>query len=158
MAPTTPYTPQLEGQDPIAAMRASVRRFEKLLSWTPEQLERPYAPGKWTARQVLVHLAQTEIALGSRARFALSTPDYTSQGFDQDAWFPHDAGLGAHDAVRVLLALIPMNASMYAGLSQPQRETPFTHPEYGPLTVEWILYQQAGHHIHHLKQLESMTS
>ena len=31
--------------------------------------DRPYAPGKWTARQVLIHLAQTELALGTRTRF-----------------------------------------------------------------------------------------
>jgi hypothetical protein len=156
MVPNTPYSHHLDGRDPVAAMRDSVTRFEKLLSWTPEQLERPYAPGKWSARQVLAHLAQTEIALGGRARYALSTPHYASQNFDQDAWFPFDAALPAHDALRMLIATIPMNAAMYGGLSDAQRETPFTHPEYGALTVNWILYQQAGHHVHHLKQIEAI--
>lgn len=157
MAPNTPYTHHLDGRDPVVAMRDSVTRFEKLLSWTPAQLERPYAPGKWTARQVLAHLAQTEIALGGRARYALSTPNYASQNFDQDAWFQFDAALPGHDALRMLIATIPMNAAMYGALSAAQRATPFTHPEYGALSVDWILYQQAGHHIHHLKQIEAIT-
>jgi hypothetical protein len=156
MIPNTPYSHHLDGRDPVVAMRDSVKRFERLLSWTPAQMERVYAPGKWTARQVLAHLAQAEIALGGRARYALSTPNYASQNFDQDAWFPFDAALPAHDALRMLIAAISMNAAMYGGLSEEQRATPFTHPEYGALSVNWILYQQAGHHIHHLKQIEGI--
>ena len=27
------------------------------------------------------------------------------------------------------------------------------HPEYGSITVDWIIYTLAGHQIHHLNQL-----
>jgi hypothetical protein len=33
------------------------------------------------------------------------------------------------------------------------RKRPFTHPEYGELTPDWVAAQLAGHDIHHLKQL-----
>jgi hypothetical protein len=40
----------------------------------------------WSARQILTHLAQTEIALSTRARMALTTPSDVAQSFDQDTW------------------------------------------------------------------------
>jgi hypothetical protein len=43
-------------------------------------------------------------------------------------------------------------------LSAADRATPFSHPEYGALTIDWIIHQMAGHGIHHLKQLESIAS
>jgi DinB superfamily len=156
MAPDTPYTPQLEGQDPLVAMRSSVARFETLSARPAGTFDRPYAPEKWTGRQILVHLAQTELALGNRARLALSTPNYTCHSFTQDAWLPLDSSLDAKTALRALTALIMMNLAMYERLTDAQRQTPFGHPEYGSLTVDWVLYQQAGHHIHHLKQLAAM--
>ena len=78
--------------EPVAAMRRNADRVRALVgSWTPEQFERTYAPGKWTARQILTHLAHTEMALGTRARMALSTPNYTAQPFDQDRWVARES-------------------------------------------------------------------
>ena len=41
----------------------------------------------------MTHLAQTELALGVRARMALATPTYTAQAFDQDAWIGRETRL-----------------------------------------------------------------
>src|SRR2546421_8955764 len=93
MPPTTPYTKHLGDREPIASMRETSERIRSLTSgWSPQQFERTYAPGKWTARQILIHLAQTELALGTRARMALTTPNYVAQPFDQDAWMKLEAG------------------------------------------------------------------
>src|SRR5437867_3210564 len=97
--PTTPYTTQLAGRDPLVAMRKSADRIDRLTStWTSEEFERTYAPGKWTARQLLTHLAQTELALGTRVRMALVTPGYVAQPFSQDAWMAQEGPLGGRDA------------------------------------------------------------
>ena len=157
MAPTTPYTPQLAGRDPLDAMADSASQFEQVTrAWTPPDYERTMGPGKWSARLVLIHLAQSEIAFGSRARLALTTPDYASQNFDQDAWLAFDEGMSGPDATLALIALMHMNLAMYRRLTAEQRETPFSHPAYGALTVDWIIHQQAGHHIHHLRQLQEL--
>jgi hypothetical protein len=153
---TTPYSSHLEDREPLPVMSDSIARFERFASWTDAQFGRPWAPGKWTARQILIHLAETEIALGSRARFALTTPDYTAQPFDQAKWIETDDGLSGQEAVRALTTLMRMNHKMYSRLSDVQREITIAHPEYGAISVDWILHQQAGHHVHHLKQLEAL--
>jgi hypothetical protein len=156
VTPTTPYSPHLEGRDPLAVMADSIARFERFASWADAQFDRPWAPGKWTARQILIHLAETEIALGSRARFALTTPNYTAQPFDQAKWIETDEGMTGQDALRALTTLMRMNHQMYSRLSSAQREIRFAHAEYGAISVDWILHQQAGHHVHHLKQLDAI--
>ena len=37
-----------------------------------DRVEKSYAPGKWSVPRLLVRLAQAELALGTRVRFALS--------------------------------------------------------------------------------------
>ena len=149
-----PYAADLGDREPLEALGDTPGRIRELVQcWTEEQFERRYAPGKWTARQVLIHLAQTELALTTRARFALSEPAYAAQSFSQDAWMPIDEGASANTALDAYTALRKMNLAMWKSLSAEQRERAFTHPEYGRLTVWWIAAQLAGHDIHHFKQL-----
>jgi len=158
MAPKTPYTDDLAGRDPIEAMRETFPRFRSLLSgWSPDDFERTYAPGKWSARLVLIHLAQMEIALGTRARLALTTPGYVAQPFDQDKWMAREGTLGAREALDALLAAGAMNAAFFASLSAADRAIEFKHPEYGAISIDWLVHQMAGHQIHHLRQLERIV-
>jgi hypothetical protein len=159
MPPTTPYTADLDNREPVSAMRDTLARIRALVgAWRPDQFERTYAPGKWTARQILTHLAQAEIALGYRARMALTVPGYVSQSFDQDKWMARESTTTGHDALDAFLGTAAMNTALFAVLTDTDRATTLTHPEYGPLTVDWIVHQMAGHHIHHLKQLEIIAA
>jgi hypothetical protein len=154
MIPATPYTPELEGKDPLVSMRETIGAIVALAgSWTDAQFERPYAPGKWSCREVLIHLAQTEIALGTRARMALTTAGFAAQSFDQDAWLARERTMSGAAAVALFEAIARANLALYSSLTEAERQIGLTHNEYGPLTVDWIIYQQAGHQVHHLKQL-----
>jgi hypothetical protein len=157
MAPQTPYSSELGDREPVAALRETAERIRVLAgSWTPDRFDRSYAPGKWSARQILTHLAHTELALGTRARMALSTPNYTAQPFDQDLWMHREPAYGGREALDAFVALARMNAALFASLSAADRATPLAHPEYGALTVDWIVHQLAGHQVHHLRQLEQL--
>ncbi len=154
MAPQTPYSPHLDGRDPLLVIRETIPAISNAVAgWTEEQFERPVAPGKWTARQVLIHLAQTELALGTRSRMALTRPGFVASSFDQDKWLARELGISGPDAVNVFVALATLNLALYASLTPADREIPLTHDEYGPMTVDWIIHQEAGHQVHHLEQL-----
>ena len=154
MVPNTPYSHHLDGRDPLEVMRETIKGYPNLVAgWTAEQWETPTGPGKWTARQVMIHLAQTELALGTRARMALTTENFQAQSFDQDKWLARELGISGPDAVNVFVVLASMNLALYASLTDAERETTLNHNEYGPMTVNWVIYQEAGHQVHHLKQL-----
>lgn len=159
MAPNTPYTPDLEGRDPVVAIRETVAAVAQLVaSFSPEQFEQPYAPGKWSARQILVHLAHSELALGTRVRMALTTPNYVAQPFNQDRWLAREAGVSGSDAAGAFVALAAFNADFYETLTAADRQTAIAHPEYGSITIDWVIHQQAGHQVHHLRQLQGVTA
>jgi hypothetical protein len=49
-------------------------------------LERRYAPGKWSVRELLHHLCDAETVLFDRIRRVISEPRPVIWAFDQDAW------------------------------------------------------------------------
>jgi hypothetical protein len=158
MPPVTPYTTDLAGRDPIEAIGDTVARIEAMTAtWTPAEFERTLAPGKWSARQILTHLAHSEIAFGTRTRMVLTTRDYTAQSFDQDLWMQRESELNGRAAAHAYLSTSRMNLAFFEGLSEADLSTSFSHPEHGSLTVNWIVHQTAGHQIHHLKQLEEIN-
>ena len=155
--PTTTYSAVLGDREPLATMRESVARIQTLAApWGAAEFERPSASGTWTARQILVHLAQTELVLGHRARMALTTPGYTAQKFDQDGWMALDHAVSGPDAVAALAALSQMNVACFTALPDAQRDIAMAHPQYGTITVEWVIHMIAGHQLHHLRQLEAL--
>jgi hypothetical protein len=140
-------------------MRENAERIQALVgSWTPARFDRTYAPGKWSARQILTHLAHTELALGTRARMALTIPDYAAQSFDQDRWIGREGIVSGRDALDVFLALSRFNRSLFESLSETDRQIAMTHPEYGAISVDWIIHLLPGHQLHHLQQLERIAA
>jgi hypothetical protein len=154
-----PYADDLGSLDALTALAETPERIRALVEgWSVTQWEQRYAPGKWTARQVIVHLAQTELALTARVRFAASQDGYVAQPIAQDDWLPLDDHADARTALDAYSALRKLNVIMFGNMTPVQRTRSFTHPEYGQLTPEWVAAQLAGHDLHHLKQLQSITS
>jgi hypothetical protein len=161
MNPTTiapnPYAPDLGDRDPVHSLRETPDRYAALLSgWTPEQFERPYAPGKWTARQVLIHLAQAELMIQPRVRLALTSPDYVVQPFEQDDLVALEPSVDARTALATYRALRQFALPLFESLTPAQLAVTCRHPHMGALDVQWFLVMLAGHELRHLAQLEAM--
>jgi uncharacterized damage-inducible protein DinB len=155
MVPPNPYANDLGDADPLTSLSETPGRIRALVEgWPAERWERSYAPGKWSARRIVAHLAQAELALTTRVRFAASQEGYQAQPFSQDDWIPLDDHADARTALNAYLALRELNIAMFRHLTAQQRQRPFKHPEYGELTPEWVMAQMAGHDIHHFRQLQ----
>jgi hypothetical protein len=156
MAVANPYGDDLGARRPLDALAETPLRIRQVVErWTDADFEGSYAPGKWSFRQVLIHLAQTELALPARARLALSQEGYVAQPFSQDDWMAIDNKASARTALEAYVSLRQFNLAMWRSLTPEQIDRPFRHPEYGDLTVGWIMAQMAGHDIHHLKQFQT---
>jgi hypothetical protein len=150
-----PYAEPLGNRDPLTALGETPEQIRALAEhWSEAQWNSSYAPGKWTARQIVLHLAQTEMALTTRVRYAISEEGYRAQPFSQDAWMAADGQADGPTALAAYLALRRLNVLMFRNLSPEQRARTFQHPEYGDLTPAWVMAQLAGHDLHHLAQLQ----
>jgi len=153
-----PYASDLGSTDPLKALADTPNKIRKVVEkWSARQWERSYAPGKWSARRILIHLAQAELALTTRVRFGASQKGYVAQSFDQDAWLMLDDHADGPTALDAYTALRRLNLAMFKGMTPAQRKRTFTHPEFGKLTPQWVAAQLAGHDIHHLKQIASVS-
>lgn len=156
---SNPYGKYIQGRDPLRSLEETPRRIAELArSWPAATFARSYAPGKWSAAQLLVHLAQAEIVLATRLRFALAEEGVRIQSFDQDAWM---AAEPAADGLAALAAYVNVRAltlMLYRSLSAQQRARTATHPDFGAISVEWMMEWLAGHELNHLPQFETIAA
>ncbi|MBM3749679.1 MAG: DinB family protein [Acidimicrobiia bacterium] len=152
----TPYAQYVDGRDPVDVLTETLTRYRVVFANTPqEKWQTPWAPGKWTRHQVLIHVAQWELIFSTRVRMALAIPEYVVQPMDQDPLLDIEAPFvdvatasAAFDAVR------SMNIALIRGLSPETRATVVTHPERGRIDVNDLIVTLAGHAVHHLNQIE----
>jgi hypothetical protein len=152
-----PYAPDLGARDPVASLAETPARYRALVQgWTPAQYERPYAPGKWTARQVLIHLAQAELMVQPRIRLALTSPGYVVQPFEQDDVLALEPDVDATAALDMYASLRRFALPFFHSLTPEQLAVRCAHPQMGTLDVRWFLVMLAGHELRHLRQLEQL--
>ena len=126
VATKNPYGDDLGSLNPLKALADTPKKIQRLAGkWNKRQWERSYAPGKWSARRVMIHLAQMELALTTRVRFALAQDGYVAQPVDQDAWLPADDRADGATALEAYLALRRLNLALFKGLTPTLRKRTF---------------------------------
>ena len=151
-----PYSSQLGNQDPIRVLSTTAIRIQEMLvSFGDGGVNQPLAPGKWSPREVVTHLADCEIAHSFRYRQALAEDNPVAQPWDQDKWAKNYAAYDAQQAMRAFVALREWNVALIRSLTAEQMEREVKHPERGDLTVRELIETAAGHDINHLRQLEA---
>lgn len=133
-----------EGERAIAMLRAIPH----------ERASHRYEPGKWTIREVVAHLADSERVFTYRAlRFGRSDATPLA-GFDQELWLPH-----AHAEERRLTDLIDeLRVVRAASLHLFRSFAPEDWARRGTasgveITVRALAWVVAGHELHHRKVL-----
>jgi hypothetical protein len=124
----------------------------------PDGQEKTYAPGKWSAREIVCHLADCEFAFGFRLRQTLAEPNHIIQPFDQELWGRRYSSLDGGVALSAFVASRAWNWALLNTLSPDDFDTPATHPERGLMTFRTIVETMGGHDLNHLKQLETVAS
>jgi CO/xanthine dehydrogenase FAD-binding subunit len=153
-----PYASHLGDRDPLSVIAASPLLLAAQLDRLgPDGIERPYAPGKWNTRQILCHLADTELVFAFRLRQTLAEDHHVVQPMDQDKWAANYDAFGARAAFEVFTAVRKWNLALLAVIPPALMSKPVTHPERGPMTFQVLVETMAGHDLNHLKQLESIA-
>ncbi len=154
-----PYARQLGDRDALEVIAATPRRLETLATALgPKGMERARAPGKWTAREILCHLADCEIAFAFRLRQTLAEDHHVMQPFDQDLWARSYAAYDAAAALAAFTALRAWNVALIRALPPAALTKRVNHPERGEMTFKVILETMGGHDINHLRQLDETAA
>jgi DinB family protein len=152
---SSPYAQHVGDRDPVEVLRSSLDGYQEVVDrLTAEMWQRPWAPSKWTAEQIMVHVAQWEMILGIRLRCGVAAPNYLIQPIDQDEIMRREsAAVDGSTAYAAFDGSRRMNLAFAESLSAADRQHRLRHPEQGEIDVEYLLVTMAGHAEHHLKQL-----
>ena len=153
------YRAALGDDDPLFAMAEAPERLRKLLKGlSEEQLAQTPAPGKWSIKQIVAHLADGEVILGSRYRFAAAHDRPAIAGYDQDL-FVEKLGV-ENTTTEELLADFELARAVNLGLLQRLPEGALErvgiHAERGEESIAKMVAMYAGHDRVHLEQIETI--
>lgn len=158
MSKLNPYADFLDGR-PIEAILAATP--EAIRSMLPEIGEsndetRP-APGKWSAAEIVCHLADCELVFGFRLRQTLAEDGPTIQPFDQDKWAEQYSGVAAAQALDAFTGLRAWNLQLMQAALPAAAGRTMIHPERGAMTFQKVVETMAGHDLNHLAQLKRLA-
>jgi hypothetical protein len=161
MSQQNPYDKFLDGRPLDAILGGSAGSIASLLEAIgPANVSKPPAPGKWSASEILAHLADCEIAFGFRLRQTLAEDDHTVQPFDQDKWAAASnySAIGAEQALATFTALRNWNLQLIQHALPAAANRRVSHPERGAMTFQTIVETMAGHDLNHLAQLARIAA
>ena len=151
----------LGDNDPVAVLEKMPADLQRFFTTVPaEILTRPEAPGKWSIRDVMQHLADSELVCGFRLRMVLAHDRPGLTGYDQDLWasrLGYDE-VDARDAFEQFAALRRGNLRLWRGLTPADLARVGLHGERGEESLEHMRQLYAAHDLLHLKQLERIRA
>jgi hypothetical protein len=158
MSQLNPYESFLDGR-PVDTILASTADAiaECLKAIGPSRINLPPAPGKWSAAEIVCHLADCEIVFGFRFRQTLAEDGPTIQPFDQDKWAARYSGVPAAEALAAFSALRNWNLRLIRDALPGAAARTMTHPERGTMTFQAVVETMAGHDLNHLGQLRKIA-
>lgn len=153
-----PYASFLGDRDPLQVIAATAKQLSSLMETIgPERAEQPPAPGKWSAREILCHLADCESVFAFRLRQTLAEDHHVIQPFDQEAWARNYPAYAVAQALALFSAAREWNVALLRSLSPEAMEKQVTHPERGTMTLRTIVETMGGHDTNHLRQIEAIA-
>jgi hypothetical protein len=154
-----PYASYLAGGNPFEVIRATAAHLEKFVQAVgADRVDRAPAPGKWSVRDIVCHLADCEVVFAFRLRQALAEDHHIIQPFDQDKWASVYGHYQAREALAVFTAVREWNRALISGLKPEAFEKPLNHPERGDMTLRVVVETMAGHDLNHLRQIEAIAA
>lgn len=152
-----PYASNLAGKDPLKVISETPGQLERISKNIGKRIDEPRAPGKWSAREIVCHLADCETVFAFRIRQTLAEENHTIQPFDQDQWAKNYSGSTVAEALAVFSALRNWNVKLMTKLPKNAMSKKVSHPERGEMTLQTIVETMGGHDINHLMQLEEIA-
>src|SRR6266699_4769963 len=127
---------------------------ELMLAQPEEKLIEPCAEGEWTIKEILVHVIDTERVFAYRALRCARNDRAELAGFDQNAYVPY-SGANQRDIEDILDELTAVRMASIALFNSFDEEAwERTGVANGnKMSVRWLVYQVAGHELHHIKSI-----
>lgn len=145
--------------DPWTILTSTGSRLRQLVAGrTEHDLRRKPAPGRWSVREILAHLADAEVVAGWRLRSILASNGTTLQPFDQDRWaevFKYEE-TPVTDSLDLFEVSRRANVRLLRSVDPELLENFGMHEERGRESVAHLIQLYAGHDMNHVRQIQGL--
>jgi len=116
------------------------------------------APGKWSIRQIIAHVADAELVCAHRARQILAEENPTLIAFDQDAWTRNldYARRKPKQSLETFRRLRGENFDLLKDLPESAFARAGNHSERGTVTLRQHIETMAQHAESHARQMQAI--
>jgi hypothetical protein len=133
------------------------QRLRDTLAKYPEEfLTFKPAPDKWSAHEVICHLADSEAMGYTRFRRAIGEPGADVFGYNETAW-ANNLDYSSHDmneALEIFTMLLKANHRFFSSLKDDQWSRTVNHSETGVIDLNYQLEHYDEHVDAHIRQIE----
>jgi len=137
----------------------TVRLREVVDSLTDEELSKTYREGAWSVRQLVHHIADSQLNMYQRLKLALTDENPTVPAFDEEKWaIQPDTELPVESSIKMLEGINERIVALGNSLTEDQLARVFTHEKNGEITVATKLKKLSWHENHHLKHIKIALS
>ena len=149
------YTELLErfrrGPEVLAVVMTGVFGAEE--DWVAE-------PGQWSIRQIIAHLADSELVFAHRFRQVIAEDNPTLVAFDQDAWAARldYTRRAPKQSLETLRRLRAENCVLLGGVAPDDFGRTGNHTEKGPMPLQELVERAAKHVESHAGQIERLRA
>jgi uncharacterized damage-inducible protein DinB len=133
----------------------TVRLRETVDSLSEEELNKTYREGAWTVRQLVHHIADSQLNMYQRLKLALTDDNPTVPAFDEEKWaIQPDTKLPVESSIKMLEGINERVIELGKSLTEEQLERTFTHQVNGQIKVATKVAKLAWHEEHHLAHIK----
>ena len=106
----------------------TTRLRETVDNLSEEELSKTYREGSWTVRQLVHHIADSQLNMYQRLKLALTDENPTVPAFDEEKWaIQPDTELPVESSIKMLEGINERIVSLGHSLTEEQLDRVFTH-------------------------------
>lgn len=115
-------------------------------------------PGKWSLRQIVAHLSDSELVAADRFRRVAAEDNPTLVAYDQEAWARNlnYSRRKTSESLETFRRVRAENYELLKDLPEAAFERAGAHTERGPVTLRDLLEGSAGHAEAHARQVKEI--
>lgn len=153
-----PSTTQQRAQYIGEIEEAPARLRDAIRGLSEQQLNTPYRPGGWTARQVVHHVPESHMNAYVRFKLGLTEDNPTIKPYNEKLWSetPDVATTPLEVSLALLENLHKRWVILLRSLTSNDLERTIVHPELGQVKLDRYLAMYAWHGKHHVAHITSL--
>jgi len=134
----------------------TTRLKEAVDSLKDDELSKTYREGSWTVRQLVHHIADSQLNMYQRLKLALTDNNPAVPDFNQDKWaIEPDTELPVESSIKMLEGINERIVALGNSLTEEQLDRTFIHEINGEIAVATKVAKLAWHEEHHLAHIKN---